>query len=71
VCNVCKAGAAGLRQHMLRMVWSGIAARSTIACPVNLDAPKTMTEPITEAYLRFVLARIADHAINRIDGLAP
>jgi len=24
-----------------------------------------------EAYLRYVLARVADHAINRIDELAP
>jgi hypothetical protein len=24
-----------------------------------------------EAYLRYILARIADHAINRIDELAP
>jgi hypothetical protein len=39
--------------------------------PVSVLAASSIRMSRFQRYLRFVLARIADHAINRIDELAP
>ncbi|MBB5441807.1 hypothetical protein HDG38_000396 [Paraburkholderia sp. WSM4177] len=48
--------------------WSG--SPDAIAAIYRLVGTAKLNRIVPEAHLRFVLARIADHAINRIDELA-
>jgi hypothetical protein len=63
-----RGGAIGRRNYLFAGADSGGERAAAIYSLVG-TAKLNGIDP--EAYLRFVLARIADHAINRIDELAP
>jgi hypothetical protein len=52
-------------------LFAGDSGGERAAAIYSLIGTAQLNDIDPEAYLRFVLARIADHAINRVDELMP